>query len=365
MNAGFGIADITPHPPVFLAGFGDRREPANDVHDPLHARALYMQDDRAALCLVVCDLLAMSADVAARVRDAVGAATGLPREHVLTSCVHTHSGPSTLTGSEALGWIVPDGYIDRVAARCASAAVRAREGASPVTLRFASGPQPHGLAYNRRGYPFDPRIGGLEFRGPDGSRTGVLAGVAIHPVALGPQWLEVSSDWVGPCRQWLERRGGTAIVLQGAQGDVNPGAGEGWLPYDETAALGGRIAAAVEDALVAARTTDGPLRVARAETIEVPIGATPLTQLIGLPDRTAVELVEWDICGVRLVTVPGEAFQSFGREVERARGGDVILAGLAPAWHGYLPHPYADGYEETVSYGPDAVRTILDALTRA
>jgi hypothetical protein len=40
----------------------------------------------------------------------------------------------------------------------------------------------------------------------------------------------------------------------------------------------------------------------------------------------------------------------------------VLLAGLAPAWQGYLPMPFGDGYEETVSYGADAVAAIFDAL---
>jgi hypothetical protein len=41
----------------------------------------------------------------------------------------------------------------------------------------------------------------------------------------------------------------------------------------------------------------------------------------------------------------------------------VLLAGLAPEWHGYLPSPFTDGYEESMSYGRDAVAAITHALT--
>ena len=41
----------------------------------------------------------------------------------------------------------------------------------------------------------------------------------------------------------------------------------------------------------------------------------------------------------------------------------MLLAGLAPDWHGYFPVPYADGYEEGLSFGPDAVAQVVDALT--
>jgi hypothetical protein len=40
-----------------------------------------------------------------------------------------------------------------------------------------------------------------------------------------------------------------------------------------------------------------------------------------------------------------------------------LLAGLAPEWHGYLPMPFRDGYEESTSYGRDAVAAIAGALT--
>jgi hypothetical protein len=112
-----------------------------------------------------------------------------------------------------------------------------------------------------------------------------IANVSIHPVALGPECLAVSSDWVGPFRAELERR-------------------------------------------------------------VVPI-----------------ELVEWQLGPVRLVSVPGEAFHALGRAIEARAGRHVLVAGLAPEWHGYLPVPFRDGYEESTSYGRDAVASIAAALT--
>ena len=76
-----------------------------------------------------------------------------------------------------------------------------------------------------------------------------------------------------------------------------------------------------------------------------------------------VELVEWELGPVRLVSLPGEAFQALGREVERARGDRVLRAGLSPLWQGYRPVPWAEGgYEEQTSYGAGAVRAIRHAL---
>jgi hypothetical protein len=77
----------------------------------------------------------------------------------------------------------------------------------------------------------------------------------------------------------------------------------------------------------------------------------------------SVELLEWAVGPLRIVSVPGEAFHAFGRQVEDARNNLTILAGLAPEWMGYLPVPFEEGgYEEGVSYGPAAVTAILTGL---
>ena len=111
MLAGFGRAVITPETPVMLAGFGGRNDPATEVHDDLEVRALYLANppapdeaDTGAVCLVVCDLLGMSPSFANPVRRAVAADLGLPISAVLSACTHTHSGPSCIAGSEAVGW---------------------------------------------------------------------------------------------------------------------------------------------------------------------------------------------------------------------------------------------------------------------
>ena len=65
------------------------------------------------------------------------------------------------------------------------------------------------------------------------------------------------------------------------------------------------------------------------------------------------------------MSIPGEAFHLLGREISSARGDRVLLAGISPAWHGYLPHPWGEGYEEGVSYGEEFVRVVREVLVRA
>jgi hypothetical protein len=366
VKAGFGVGVITPQPPVFLAGFGARSEPATSVHDDLEARAIVLDDGSTTLCLIVCDLLGMSAEYADPVRDAVASELGIPREAVLTSCTHTHSGPSAMAGTAALGWHNPDGYTAVLVAGCLAGARAAAAALEDATLHFVRAPLPEGLSHNRRGLPYDPWFCGVDVRRGDGTRVGVLANVAVHPVSLGAEWMQVSCDWVRAFRETLESDGGDAIMLSGALGDVNPREWETYEgpggSYERTAALGADIAAAVLAALPDARPGEDTVRVVSARTIRAPVDPTPLAALSGGADTIPIELVEWDVGGWRLVSIPGEAFHAFGREVDESRDGRALLAAIAPVWRGYFPHPWGAGYEETVSFGERTKQAVLEAI---
>ena len=369
LEAGFGTAVITPPTPVQLAGFIDD-QPASEVHDDLEVRAVFLRGEPGSVCLLVCDLLGLSASFANPVRDAVGAALGLPRGAVLTSCIHTHAGPGTIAGGDRLGWFTPDGYRETLVAGCVAAARAAEAGAAPASLRAGRWPLPAGLSLNRRGLPYDPTFSVVDVLGADGVRLGTIANVSIHPVALGPECLAVSSDWVGPFRAELQRRaGGTGVMMSGAIGDVNPChvhrqnnqcAND---TFEEAEQLGADVAAAVDAVLATAEpvAADGP-EVVRERVVDVTLGSTLLTA--GREGRVvSIEIVEWQLGPVRLVSIPGEAFHALGRAIEERAGRHVLLAGLAPEWHGYLPAPFRDGYEESTSYGHDAVATIAASLT--
>jgi hypothetical protein len=370
LRAGFGTATITPPTPVRLAGFAEIQD-ATEVHDDLTARAVLLASERGTVCLVVCDLMGMSPEFANPARAAVAAQLGVHESAVLLASTHTHAAPSTMAGTDALGWHVPEGYGQTLADGCVAAAAVASDAAADAELRYGRWSLPDGLSINRRGYPYDPWFSLLDVvrKGSD-ERIGTLANLAIHPVALGPECLAVSADWVHPFREALQRRaGGTSVVLSGALGDVNPRhvhrqnndcRRDG---FEEAEELGAEVAEVVDGALAQTeRLADDGVRVIADRNLEVPIGGTSLAR--GRKgDTMRVELVEWGIGPIRLVSIPGEAFQAFGRQVEAARGDKVLLAGLSPLWQGYFPVPFVeDGYEERTSYGPRATQAVLDAL---
>ena len=369
LRAGVASATITPPLPVALAGFGEPQL-ATEVHDDLEARVIVLRGDDVAVCLVVCDLLGMSPEFEQPVRAAVARELALDPPAVLVSCTHTHSGPSVMRGTEALGWVTPEGYLDTLVAGCVEAARGASASTRPAELRYLRSSLPLDLSINRRGHPYAPWFAAMELAdAAGGAPIGVLANLSIHPVALGPECLAVSADWVSPFRDALsERVGAPVVMMSGALGDVNPGhvhrqgndcTADG---FEEARVLGGELAEVVDDALGSGETIDGSVRIVADRHFDMPIGGTRLAAGRRRP-TLPVELVEWAIGPVRLVSIPGEAFHALGREIDESRGGRTLLAGLAPHWLGYLPVPYVNGgYEEETSYGPQAVEEIRKML---
>lgn len=377
LHAGAATAVITPDLPVALAGYGDRTGPAEDVHDDLEARVLVLDDGERRVGLVTVDLLAMTADVAGPLRDAVAEALGATVDAVVVSCTHTHAGPSTLTGAEVIGWPVPPGYPDRLRDRTASAAAAAVEALAPVHGRFARGPLGDGVAVDRRGHPHAPTIGVLHLTGRDGAGVATVVNLGIHPTVSGPANRSVTTDWVGPFRAAVEAAlGGTALFLQGCQGDVNPALEwdrddpTGWV--EPAAALGRELAGRAVATLDAGPT---PLDDAGPGDITGPVVVRPARRVVAEADDTLLAALDGGagpreatlqvvaVGDLEIRSVPGEAFHAVEADALATLGPRVLLAGLGPHWCGYLPCPYGEGYEESLSYGPGFTSAVLDALT--
>lgn len=366
LRAGAATGDITPTSAVRLAGFLARQPavPELVVADPLQVRAVALDGGGATALLLVLDLVGLSAEVGAGLRLAVSEATGVPVQRVLTSCTHTHSGPDTLLCMD-----LHEGYLELLAAGAVDAARRALAGLVPVSVGLGVVDVPTSLAVNRRGRPHAPRLQLVDLQA-DGQRVASLVGVGIHPVTHGPDVHVVTADWIGHCRTAVEAAlGGTAVVVSGALGDVNPPGGDGYDRSGGGVELARSVGSAVAELAVqaAGRTIDvGTSLSLDHRTVELPVAEAELPRLVsGGQDAVLAELFDWSLGELHLVSMPGEPLGAFAGEVRR--DGPVLPVGLAPTWQGYLPHPDAfdGGYEDELSLGVPAMRALLDALGTA
>src|ERR1041384_4538501 len=52
-RAGAAVVDITPQEPVWLAGYAARIRPSEAVRQPIHVKALALQDETSAVSIIV------------------------------------------------------------------------------------------------------------------------------------------------------------------------------------------------------------------------------------------------------------------------------------------------------------------------
>ncbi|MCL4207011.1 MAG: neutral/alkaline non-lysosomal ceramidase N-terminal domain-containing protein [Pirellulaceae bacterium] len=255
LRAGAAAVDVSPQQfPLNMPG-GFNANMAEGVHDPLHARALVLDDGATVLAMVVVDNLGVAREVADEARAIVAERCGIAPDKILVASTHTHSAPqsNTTEGPEpavAYRKLLIDGIAESV--------VRAHAALRPAAVGAAAHPLPDEV-FNRRWHlkpdkmplnpfgeldrvkmnpgtspdvldrpagPTDPDVSILSVQDAK-SRTSIalFASYSLHYVGATPRGL-VSADYYGEfCRLMPFRvRGGddfVAMMANGTSGDIN------------------------------------------------------------------------------------------------------------------------------------------------
>lgn len=264
---------------------------ATGTHDPLLAKALVLRPQRASrrsrrdekkeadptpFALVRLDALATTAEVQSRVVAGV-ADLGYRASSVVVCATHTHSGMGGYMRPPLARLAGTDNFREELEVRLAKAAIQAirqaHADAAPATLAVGRTRDrtPDGrmvLAKNRRARHFrdelrddevDDEVVLLRVDAVAPVTTAPLATVvmyAVHCTMLDTENHEFSADLGGSIERALEARlGGTALFVNGAQGDVGPrrpqpDPGE---PFARSEALGAAFAELVAPVVSASR----------------------------------------------------------------------------------------------------------------
>ena len=234
-----GRATITPPVGVDLMGFSRRSRPSTGIHMDLYATALVASAHGGIVAILDCDLIYLHPPLVDEIRDALAAFLGTERSHVLISCTHSHSAPTSspvkIGGEqdrvrpEEETYIASLPYLLLSAVKQAAAAMQpARIGAGTGCLALSANRRqklPDGrvvLGDNLAG-PVDHRVGVVRVDSRDGRPLAALVNYACHPIFIGSASRLISPDFPGPLRRTVEREtGATCLFLQGATGNVNP-----------------------------------------------------------------------------------------------------------------------------------------------
>ncbi|MFM7521853.1 MAG: neutral/alkaline non-lysosomal ceramidase N-terminal domain-containing protein [Planctomycetota bacterium] len=258
---------ITPTEPVWLAGYGTKREPDGKHHD-LWVKALAFEAaDGGRAVLITSDFQGVPASMSDRVFARLAADHGLDRARVMFAYSHNHSSPRL--GDDLLDYYPVDpaqeALVERYTTSCVETCVGlvadALAALAPATLRVGVGRTT--FAVNRRDNPetevaeriargeplrgvTDHTVPVLTVTRPDGRLDAILFGYACHPTTLSAT--TYCGDYPGFAQVALEQShpGTTALFVNTCGGDQNP------LPRRSVALCqryGAMLAAGVEEAL--------------------------------------------------------------------------------------------------------------------
>lgn len=255
LHAAVARTVTTPPLGMYLIGYADRSGGSKSIHDDLTATALVLDDGHAQAILIGLDILGLNWDVVSRVKTGIEAVTGIPSDHVVICCSHTHSGPIgyaypdrklvnylrgmrdrlmlTPTGSQSRGWKFNQRYIDWLVEQLVFITRKAKDELALAELSWGVGESY--IGHNRRERTPDGVVIGHNPEGPidravtvlcvtqEGKRAVIVVNFACHATIMGPNSYAVSSDWVGAMRDYIESQSdGLCIFIQGACGDINP-----------------------------------------------------------------------------------------------------------------------------------------------
>lgn len=219
LKCGFADTIITPKlNGTFLDGYGFRLSPAETVRDDIHAKVCAMESGGEMYLIFSIDLLGLNPPIYKLVLNQIADLTGVPKEHIALTFIHTHAAPCAGLLAE-----MPQDYdyFARAGELCGKAALRAMERVCPGSFDFAILPDELQHCYNRRGREgiIDRSIRAAAFRDETGKLRGVFASSACHAVIN--KEMSISADWLRELNR-LSSDELPFLYFQGRAADVDP-----------------------------------------------------------------------------------------------------------------------------------------------
>ncbi len=256
LRAGAFAIDITPTKlPVPISG-GILPRFTSEVHDPLHARCLVLDDGQGQIAIAVVDSLLISREQADKAKELARETTGIPTNRILIAATHTHSAPAVMAAHAT----DPDErYAEFMVARIAKGIAQAQANLRPARIGWAMGKddknvfcrrylmKPGTAATNpfsgmendqaqmnpghgnpnkiRRTGPVDTDVAVLSVQTTDGRPIALVSNYSTHYVGAQP----ISADYFAVfCERIAEKIGAkdvsppfVAMLSNGTSGDAN------------------------------------------------------------------------------------------------------------------------------------------------
>jgi hypothetical protein len=336
-----------------MAGYGSRDKPSQGVALELQAKALAIDDPQGMrVVIVTSDLIGFPRDVTETIAGQAGQRFDLPRNRLMVTSSHTHTGPTLGHSLRVMYDLTPEqaqavqDYTRYLEQQVVEVIGKAIANLAPAQLSFHRGRA--GFAMNRReaspqgvklgvnpSGPVDHDVPVLEVKSPDGKLLAALFSYACHNTTLTGNHYEFHGDYAGVGQLQFEKNhpGAVALFMMGCGADANP------QPRGEMehAQRNGEVLASAVEAAVAkeGRQIRGRLR---AELIHFPIPLAPapsrgeFEKRLNDSDRFVrrhaaqqIELLDRDGHSPRDYSYPVQAVQLGDTVTLVALGGEVVV----------------------------------------
>lgn len=297
-KAGVARTKITPPQPMWMSGYAGRDKPAEGTLTDLWAKAIVLEDPTGRRCvLVTLDLVGIDRQLSLEACDRVRKELRVPREAIVLSCSHTHTGPVVRGNLDAMYNLDAeqqkriDDYKGFLLVRIVATVEDALKNLAPARLNWANGSA--GFAVNRRENkepevpklredgklkgPNDHDVPVLKVTTPEGKMRAIVFGYACHATVLN--FFKWSGDYPGFAMLNLEKAHPDCVAMfwAGCGADQNP------LPrrtVELAEKYGNELADAVSSVLKKPmKPIDGKLSLAYSE-IELPFADLPTREKI-------------------------------------------------------------------------------------
>jgi hypothetical protein len=234
LRAGAAKVDISPTKDMLPMKAGQNFA---DVHDPIYARALVLDNGVTKVALIGIDTASVPNDDS-WVR-AVTDVLKVPASHISMAATHDHNTP-TFGGGGRGSTYDPKPYLDLMRNGIAEAARQANAKLQPARIGYATGKayintnrdekigDKYGMGYAPEG-PSDKTVTVISVSTPNGDPIAVWTNYAVHGVVMflsktKDGMAEITGDIGGATSAYVEDRikGAISVWTPGAAGDQNP-----------------------------------------------------------------------------------------------------------------------------------------------
>ena len=252
LKMGCAKIDVTPDFPVFLRGYGARKQKTTLVEEPIEIGVIALEQDGKKVLMITADNIGIHVEECREITERIRKEFGIGYPDVMISGSHTHFAP----GFSAFAVSFPEGelaqgvypadtqYFEFWYGKLRIAVRAALDDMEPVTLDYVVIPV-SGIAFNRRtvkksdglvktNYLLPPNLDDFDFSPIDekfyvwrfrkaNRPKAILGRYSCHPVTGGAEYYGISADYPGYFKRCVQDEFGCpGFFLLGTAGDVVP-----------------------------------------------------------------------------------------------------------------------------------------------